>query len=100
VTAEEEDARLRAEIRVVTARLRSTCADWPTELFEQMVRRIAHVTLKYNGVLSLSTYDRRTADRVIDELKAALELSERSPHHDDLPATNDSKSAAAIGRAK
>ena len=101
MTEAEENARLIAEIRVVTERLRSICAAWPHDLFEQVVRQIAHVTLKYNGVLSLGSYDRRTADRIIDDLKHALELSERSPHHQDgLPATNASKSDADMGRAK
>jgi hypothetical protein len=41
-----------------------------------MVQRLADVTIKYDRVAPTSVYDRRAADRIIVDLKSALERSE------------------------
>jgi len=60
----------------IAERLRPLCADWSDEVFDDMVRRLAEVTLKYEGVSSPGSYDRRATDKLVEELKRALESSE------------------------
>ena len=60
----------------IAERLRPLCADWSNEVFDDMVRRLAEVTLKYEAVSSPGSYDRRATDRLVEELKTALEASE------------------------
>lgn len=75
--------RRRALIRELTTRLRPTCADWPDELFIAMVERLADITIKYSGHASVSTYDRRSSDRLIQDLKDALARSEATRERPD-----------------
>lgn len=75
--------RRRALIHELTARLRPTCADWPDELFTAMVERLADITIKYSGQASVSTYDRRSSDRLIKDLKDALARSEATRDRPD-----------------
>jgi hypothetical protein len=70
-TAEHRDAIAR-DIR---RRLEPLCADWPPDLFESMVARLADITLKYRGISSSEAYDRRSTDRLVRDLKDALERS-------------------------
>jgi hypothetical protein len=65
--------RKAALVRELTTRLRPTCAGWPEELFGAMVENLAEITLKYDGRASPSSYDRRTSDRLLEDLKAAAE---------------------------
>jgi hypothetical protein len=65
-----------AIIADLTSRLRSVCAHWPPEAFEEMVARLADITLKYDGIASSGMYDRRTTDRLVADLRAALGRSE------------------------
>ena len=69
--AEHRDALVDA----IRQRLGPLCADWPGDLFDSMVTQLADITLKYQGIASPSVYDRRTSDRLIDDLRAALERS-------------------------
>jgi len=79
----EQSARL-AEIRTtIVARLLPVCTDWPREMFDTMVDRLAQVTLKYERLGSSNPYDRRGTDRFIDDLKAALARSESIRGEDD-----------------
>ncbi|MGH7638010.1 MAG: hypothetical protein ACREOK_10205 [Gemmatimonadaceae bacterium] len=75
--------RRLALIRELTIRLRPTCADWPDELFTAMVERLADITIKYSGHASISTYDRRSSDRLIADLKDALARSEATRDRPD-----------------
>jgi len=70
-TAEQRDALAR-DIR---HRLATLCADWPVEDFDAMVERLTTITLKYQGRTAGDTYDRRSTDRIIDELRDVLERS-------------------------
>lgn len=63
-------------MRDMAIRLRPVCADWPDDLFNTMIERLADVTLKFEGTSSPSTYDRRSTDRLVDELREALERNE------------------------
>jgi hypothetical protein len=67
------------------ARLRLVCADWPDDEFDPMVRQLAEITLKYEGRATSGMYDRRATDRLVAELRSALEEStarrERTSDH-------------------
>ena len=71
-----DDDSLVAMKADIAARLRSVCADWPSDLFETMVERLASVTLKYQSESAVPGYDRRTSERLLSDLKAALARSE------------------------
>lgn len=72
------EERLRALRREIAARLRQVCTDWPRDLFDSMVDRLASVTMKYEHGSPLLTYDRRSTDRLLEDLKAALARSEQN----------------------
>jgi hypothetical protein len=61
----------------IAARLRRVCEHWPETEFQQMVQRLAEITIKYDRVAPTAVYDRRASDRIVVELKAALDRSER-----------------------
>lgn len=46
---QDETFRLETLIAHMTPRLRPICAEWPEEVFSAMVRRLAEITLKYEG---------------------------------------------------
>ncbi|HYC50152.1 MAG TPA: hypothetical protein VEB19_03490 [Gemmatimonadaceae bacterium] len=73
-----------ALIADLSRRLRPMCAEWPEHEFIELIERIADVTMKYNVAgLSISSYDRRAADRLIDDLKASLAESEARKREED-----------------
>ena len=76
--AQPPDTSTRRNLLIaeLTARLRPTCAEWHDDLFAAMVERLADITMKYDVQAIASTYDRRSTDRLIDDLKAALTRSE------------------------
>jgi hypothetical protein len=53
-------------------RLRPVCADWSEQEFTEMVEHLADITWKYQTRLFVETYDRRSTERLLDELKSAL----------------------------
>ena len=59
----------------LTRRLRPVCADWSEEEFNAMIEHLADITWKYQTRLSVETYDRRSTDRLLEELKSALQES-------------------------
>lgn len=59
----------------IRARLGPVCADWPPDLFEAMVNRLADITRRYQLGSADPIYDRRSTDRLIDDLRSALERS-------------------------
>lgn len=73
-------ARRAAILHDLRTRLSPVCSDWPPELFTSMIERLADVTLRYDGISSVSTYDRRTTDRLLADLKDALARSEEERH--------------------
>jgi hypothetical protein len=72
----DPETRRAALLRDLKTRLRPVCADWPEELFNSMVEGLADVTMKFEGTASPSTYDRRTTDRLVADLRDALGRSE------------------------
>jgi hypothetical protein len=67
-TSEQRDALAQA----IRHRLAPLCVDWPAEEFEMMVGRLTTITLKYQGGSAADVYDRRSTDRIIDELRELL----------------------------
>lgn len=65
-------AALRADIE---ARLRPVCADWPPDLFQQIVESLAAITLKYEGISTAGSYDLRATDALVGRLVEGLEQS-------------------------
>ena len=69
------DALTRAAmVADLTRRLRPVCENWPDTLFTEMVERLADITVKYD--IAGPTYDRRTTERLMEDLKSALAQSE------------------------
>lgn len=66
---------LRADIR---RRLQSVCAQWPDADFDEMVERLARLTVKYDVRVTAPMYDRRATERLIAELQAALERNNKA----------------------
>ena len=58
-------------------RLRTVCADWPEDMFEEVIRELASITLKYEGSATPSIYDRRRTDRLVADLRDVIGRSER-----------------------
>jgi hypothetical protein len=77
----EADAR-RVIIAELTARLRPVCLQWPQQLFDEMVDRLAEITLKYDRGFATPSYDRRSTDRLVADLKIALEQSKATREGD------------------
>ena len=83
----DRETRRAAIAHDLNARLAPVCADWPPELFAEMIDRLADISLKYEGRATSTSYDRRTTDRLIAEMQQALERSraardEKSGSHD------------------
>ena len=81
----DPETRLRLKKAELRERLGATCAHWPTQLFDEMLDELARITLKFDGTASVSIYDRRSTDRVLDDLKSALDKSgaRREPHPEE-----------------
>lgn len=71
--AYERSQRLAALERDIRARLRPVCQDWPPETFDEVVRNLVEVTVKYEGRVSSGAYDRRSTERVLADLRQYLE---------------------------
>lgn len=89
----EAEGRLAIVKRQIATRLAPVCVGWPRDLFDSMVDRLAAITIKYDHGGVLPGYDRRSSDRLIADLKAALERSEESHHSEDRQAGGGAKLA-------
>jgi hypothetical protein len=76
------DTRRAAIIHELRNRLRPMCAEWPEALFVAMIENLAEVTLKYEGLASTSTYDRRTMDRLVADFKEAVARNKEAREKD------------------
>lgn len=65
--------RRAALIHDLRTRLAAVCEGWPEELFTTMIEELADISLKYEGRATSGTYDRRSTDRLIAEMKAAIQ---------------------------
>jgi hypothetical protein len=72
---EQRQQRLDELQSQIAARLEPVCKEWPTEMFEEMVRGLAALTVKYERHSDAPTYDRRTTDRLLDDMKTLIERS-------------------------
>lgn len=72
-----KETRRQELVRELRERLSPACREWPAELFESMVEGLADITLKYERAAT-SIYDRRTTDRLVEDLKDALDRSEEA----------------------
>lgn len=68
--------RLEALIRDMSIRLRPLCADWPDDVFAEMVNRLAQITLKYEGEAITGIYDRRASDSLRGEVRTMLDATD------------------------
>jgi hypothetical protein len=67
-----------AEVRKeIAARLEPFCAGWPPERFDLLVNSVTAITMKYD-VSDRLMYDRRTTDRLIEDLKDLTRRLEES----------------------
>ena len=71
----------------ISFRLRPVCEEWPVELFDAMVSKLARITLKYELVTSVPQYDRRRTDKLVGELKSTLERSSKTLHRVSDPGS-------------
>ncbi len=85
--SEDDDVRLATIRESIEARLRPVCAHWPQALFDEMVRGLARITLKYEGEASASIYDRDATDRLVAELKVTMERNKAMRQSGTPPAT-------------
>ena len=69
-------ADLQALKNAISDRLKGVCEGWPPERFDAMVDQIATITAKYEHGGGLATYDRRTTERMIGELKVLTRKNE------------------------
>ena len=72
-----KETRRQELIRELRERLGPACREWPADLFDSMVEGLADITLKYERATT-SVYDRRTTDRLVEDLKDALGRSEEA----------------------
>jgi hypothetical protein len=85
-TAKRDDDARAAIVEDLQKRLRPVCAQWPDDLFDTMIQRLADITLRYEERQSEASYDRRSTEHLVDDLKAALERSEQTRESGGRPA--------------
>ena len=85
----QSELRLNALKGELRRRLRGVCAHWPDDQFETMIEQIANITIKYDRALPAGSYDRRSTDRLIADLKEVLTRSESSGQHDAEPRNEE-----------
>lgn len=91
-TAVDLEARRAALIQSLRTRLAAVCAGWPPELFTSMVEGLADITVRYDTRTSTTLYDRRSTDRLVADMKEAIERN--------VAARQDRESGAHRGPAE
>lgn len=86
--SEKDPLRLDQLVESLRTRLRPVCSDWPEDMFEEVVRELAAITLKYEGTTTPNVYDRRRTDRLVADLKEIVGRSERNRETPDGPETD------------
>ena len=81
----EESLRLQDLIDSLKARLRPVCADWPEDMFDEVVRELAEITIKYESTATPTLYDRRHTDRLVADLKDIVNRSRQHREAEDSP---------------
>jgi hypothetical protein len=79
----EEQRRFDVLVDNLRTRLRPVCENWPEPLFEEMIRQLADITVKYEVDEGIRVYDRRGTDRLVADMKELLDRNQR--HRGDSP---------------
>jgi hypothetical protein len=79
-------SRRAALLQDLRTRLGPVCQGWPDELFSSMIQQLADITLRYDGYASTSTYDTRTPDHLVANLKTVLGREEEKANPEDRNA--------------
>jgi hypothetical protein len=79
------DAR-RMLVAELSRRLRPVCMEFSQKDFDEMIEQLADITLKYDRSGGLM-YDRRNTDRLIADLRDALERNKAA--REGTPTSND-----------
>ena len=69
----EESVRLEALIASMSSRLRPLCAEWPETNFNEMVRELAEITLRYEGQATPTASECAAMDLLAAQTKEMLE---------------------------
>ena len=75
---EDRPRRREALIENMSSRLRPLCADWPDDAFHEMVKRLADITLKYEGRATTAIYDRRATDSLRGDVRTMLDATDEA----------------------
>lgn len=73
-----KQTRRQELVRELRERLGPACREWPSDLFASMVEGLADITLKYEHGSAPNIYARRTTDRLVEDLRDALDRSEEA----------------------
>lgn len=71
----DREARRAALLQDLRTRLAGVCEGWPPEMFESMLEGLADITERYDHRESITTYDRRTTDRLVADMKNLIDRS-------------------------
>ena len=74
---QEELRRFETLVENLRHRLRPVCDNWPDAAFEEMIRQLADITVKYEMEEGIRSYDRRGTDRLVADMKELLEKNQR-----------------------
>jgi hypothetical protein len=71
-----EDRRRLTELRAaIASRLQNVCAEWPPEMFDEVIGNLAEITLRYEGSTPRDLEPGGTTDRMLAEMR---ELARKS----------------------
>ena len=73
--ATDRETRRAALLQDLRARLAAVCEGWPPEQFNAMLEGLADITERYDRRQSMTTYDRRTTDRMVADMKELIDRS-------------------------
>lgn len=83
----DEERRYDALVESLRGRLRPVCLNWPEAMFDEMIRQLAEITVRYEGDDGVrGAYDRRGADRLVADMKDLLERNQRLRMPPEIPA--------------
>lgn len=73
----EDQRRFDRLVDNLRERLRPVCDGWSEAMFEQMIRQLADITVKYEVREGIRVYDRRGTDRLVADMKELLDRNQR-----------------------
>ena len=72
---EPKPTKVEALHKEISDRLRPVCQGWPDELFAQLVKSIAAITIKYDDALDRFDYDPSMTDSMIADMRDLADKS-------------------------